>query len=50
MVYIITGMMICVFSLGMLNSPGLTVWGIAGGCLGVFLIIIGRRKSGPDDE
>jgi len=41
--------MICIFSIGMLKSSDLSIWGIAGICFGGFLILKGRNKSGFDD-
>ncbi len=45
MAYIIFGMMICVFSIGMLTSSDLLIWGLVGICFGVFLILKGRKKN-----
>jgi len=49
MAYIITGLIICVFSTGLLTHSDLMLWGIAGIGIGVFLIVKGRAKPGTDD-
>jgi hypothetical protein len=48
MAYIIIGLMICVFSIGLLSSDYST-WGWVGIALGGFLILKGRGKSGLDE-
>lgn len=45
MAFIIIGLMICVFSMGMLNTD-LYIWGWAGIALGGLLILRGRRNTG----
>ncbi|MFH2060195.1 MAG: hypothetical protein ABIJ59_14995 [Pseudomonadota bacterium] len=49
MAYIIFGLMICVFSIGMFSSSDLSIWGVVGICFGGFLILKGRKKSGFDE-